>query len=79
MKAKFTVTLDMPEGMSKGDMKQYIEDAVKSWAGCYPPNEPVFDLNRNSVKATHQRKKKEKAYCADDDPNYSPAMFASDK
>lgn len=59
MKKKFTVTLDIPEGASVTDTKQYIYDAVTGWAGSLRPpggygeadeGDPLFGLNRGKVK-----------------------------
>lgn len=50
MRRKFTVSLEMPEGMTLADMAAYIEDAVASYRGCKDPEEPVYGLDPDSVR-----------------------------
>lgn len=58
MKRTFTVTVEMPSGVTIKEMKQYINDAVRNWAGGYDPELPIFDLDRSSIKVKHTPKKK---------------------
>ena len=58
MKKKFVVTLEMPEGVTISEMKEYINEAVALWCKSYNPQEPLFDLNRNKVKVTSKRKER---------------------
>ena len=64
---KFTVELELPEGVSMTELKGYIEDAVSSWKGSFePPNaygdgspgDPLFSLNGDSVRVAFFRKPK---------------------
>lgn len=45
----FKIYLDLPAGVSPKEMKSYIEDSIQSWCGSYPPEEPMFHLNRDTV------------------------------
>jgi hypothetical protein len=49
MQRKFTVTVEVPPGVSLSDMADYIEEAVAVWKGCKDPEEPIFDLDGGSV------------------------------
>ena len=52
---KFVVTIEQPIYCSISELRDYIEDAVSSYAGCYNPMSPIFGLNRDSVKVVRQR------------------------
>ncbi len=40
MRKSFRVSLNIPDGLSIADTKEYIQDAVTSWGGQYePPNQ----------------------------------------
>ncbi len=57
MKKKFVVSVEIPDGATVADMKSYINDAVRCWAGSLNPhNDPLFDLDRNKVMVTMFRK-----------------------
>ena len=47
---KFTVALEMPEGVSTSEMETYIEEAVATWRGQLDPDDPLFALDGDSVK-----------------------------
>lgn len=42
----YTVTVTRPEGVTKADMKEFIEDAVHSWGAGGNPDDPLFDGHR---------------------------------
>ena len=46
----FRVELELPSGVEELHMEAYIEDAVKSMKGMLHPLNPIFHLDRNSVK-----------------------------
>ncbi len=48
----------MPSGVTIKEMKVYITDAVRNWAGGYDPVLQIFDLDRSSVKVKYTPKKK---------------------
>jgi len=50
MKRCFVVTLNMPEEVTVREMIEYIDEAVSTYKGCYYPGEPLFSLDRDSVK-----------------------------
>jgi hypothetical protein len=51
MKRQFVVTLDMPKGVTADEMATYIEESVAVWKGHMDPDEPLFDLDGDSVRA----------------------------
>lgn len=53
---EFVVSVAIPEGVTTGDMTAYIEQAVRTWAGSKSPDDPIYDLDRASVKVRHVRK-----------------------
>lgn len=52
---KYVVTLERPSGVTKTEMKAYIEEAVSAWNGSFRPEDPLFDLDRDSVHVTSLR------------------------
>ena len=54
----FKVTLDVPEGVSIAEMRDYIETAVRTWCGGGCPDDPIFQLDGDSVKVTQLREVK---------------------
>lgn len=46
----FLVRLNLPPGCSVGEMREMIEDAIKCWPGSLHPEDPRFDLDRDSVQ-----------------------------
>jgi hypothetical protein len=55
---KYIVSLVRPAGVSKTEMKAYIEDAVACMKGCYDPESPIFDLDGSAVKCFSERKQR---------------------
>lgn len=49
-KAAFTVTVDLPEDVTRAEMASYIHDAVCGWKGGFHPSDALFNLNREKVK-----------------------------
>ena len=45
-----TVELEIPLNTYTEDIKNYVVDAVKSHAGGLAPEEPMFNINRESVR-----------------------------
>jgi len=54
----FKVTLEMPYGVSSGDMQAYIETAVRCWKGSLHTDDPMSDLDRHSIEVTYTRRSK---------------------
>lgn len=48
--AEFRVRLKVPEGATVDDVRDYIEDAVACWKGSRCPDDPIFDLDGDSVR-----------------------------
>lgn len=47
----FRVTVTIPDGVSVAEMRAYIREAVQTWCGSFDPeNDPLFDLDYDSVK-----------------------------
>lgn len=47
----FRVTVVIPEGVSVAEMREYIREAVRMWCKSFDPeNDPLFDLDYNSVR-----------------------------
>ena len=57
MLKSFTVTFDVPRGVSMQECKEHIKDAVSSWGGSYDPDDAFFHLN--DVKVTTTKKTKQ--------------------
>ena len=49
-RARFTVSVDIPVGVTAVGMTAYIAEAVQGWRGGFHPDDPLFDLDRNSIK-----------------------------
>lgn len=47
---RFTVRLEIPEGATIADVRNYIEDSVRVTKGCYAPDDPIRDLDADSVR-----------------------------
>lgn len=64
---KLAVSFTLPEGATTAAAKDYVHDAVTTWAGSLFPGDegyegdPMFDLDRASVKVTLFKKKKRRA------------------
>lgn len=50
MRSQFQVSLEVPAGCSDKDVQGYIEDSVKTCNGLFSPEDPMFHLDRDSVK-----------------------------
>ena len=51
----FTVRLTPPPGVTKADMRQFVENAVVSEVGYALPEDPVSDLNRADIHVSHAK------------------------
>jgi hypothetical protein len=65
-KRHFRVTMEVPDGASIADCKEYILEAVSSWGGSLrppgsysegDPGNPFFSLNRDTLKVTQDQTK----------------------
>lgn len=45
-----SVRLELPPGANTKAAVDYVRSAVRSWCGGLDPEDPMFDLERNSVK-----------------------------
>ena len=52
MKGKFKVTVDLPKGVTQVEMGEYIKQSIRTMAGSLHPDDPMFDLDRDSVKVS---------------------------
>lgn len=52
MRTKFIINVKLPNGMLKSEMRSYIRVAIQAWCKSYHPDDPVFDLNPNTVGVT---------------------------
>ena len=50
MKAYVLVELEIPKHMDDEDMAVYVQDSTRACVGGYHPDDPVFQLDRKSVK-----------------------------
>jgi len=62
---KIVVEVDVPEGCTKTDIKEYVLDAVCTMKGSYrppggespsDPGDPMFDLDADSVRVWFYRR-----------------------
>ncbi len=49
-KAYILIELDLPMHMDDEDIAAYVQDSTRACVGGYHPNDPVFSLDRKSVK-----------------------------
>lgn len=49
MNKSFKVIVDIPEGVTNRDMKEYIYDAIRSHGGSYHPGDPLFTGNWDAL------------------------------
>ena len=49
-RSAFLITVDIPEGCTTKEMKDYIEEAVTTWHGSMDPEHPLFNLDGDSVR-----------------------------
>lgn len=57
-RVEFLVTLDVPLGCTIARMRDYIETEVKAGVGGVYPEDPITDLDRNSVVVIRHRQRK---------------------
>lgn len=59
MNRAFIVSPDMPRGVTVPEMQEYINSAVRVWKGQLFPEEPLYNLDRDSIHVTavKQRRK----------------------
>lgn len=50
---KFIVELDVSAGVTISEMTEYIQESVICMAGSKMPEDPLFDLERDSVVVHH--------------------------
>lgn len=60
MNRSFIISLDMPKGVTVPEMQQYIDSAVRVWKGQLPPEEPMFNLDRDSIRVTVVKQRRRK-------------------
>lgn len=48
--AIIVVTLDVPDGVRLTELREYVFDAVRVMAGSLPADDPMFHLDRESIK-----------------------------
>ncbi len=46
----YVVAVERPDGVTHAQMADYIEDAVRTFKGGLSPDDPLFDLDKDSVK-----------------------------
>jgi hypothetical protein len=56
VKYRFVVEVDLPSGVSPGEFRDYIETEVQANVGCRMPEEPIFHLDRKSVRVSRGQK-----------------------
>lgn len=61
----FKVSVDLPEGCTVTEVKDYIEESVATWRGCKDPDSAIFDLNSDTVRVDRIYKQKKT-------PSYKP-------
>ncbi len=44
------VTLKVPDEVTYGEIREYVEDAVSSWGGQYHRSDPLFSANWENAK-----------------------------
>lgn len=54
----FLVELEIPEGVSIGEMVEEIKFAVEAMAGYYCMDDDMFYLNRESITVVHATRKR---------------------
>lgn len=48
-RVSITVTMDLPTDATAQDVREYVERAVKNWAGSHPTEDPLFAINRSTI------------------------------
>jgi hypothetical protein len=51
-RVNFKVSLELPAGVKAKALQEYIADAVRAHRGGLRPSDPLFDLDRDTVKVT---------------------------
>lgn len=57
-KAQFIVELDLPTGVKWSEMAACIRNEVQALPGHFPPEDPIYDLDRQSVVVKQARTRK---------------------
>lgn len=52
-RVKFTVTLDLPVGVSIAEMRDYLLTEIKAGKGNRVPPDPMCDLDRDSIRVAY--------------------------
>jgi hypothetical protein len=60
MRRSFIVSLEMPKSVTVPEMKEYVESAVRVWKGQLHPDQPIFDLDADSVQVTPVKQRRRK-------------------
>lgn len=47
---QFLVTIEIPRGATVEEMRTYIWDAIVTLKGGLSPDDPLFDIDRDSIK-----------------------------
>lgn len=55
-----TIPADIAEHYLVSDLRDYILDAVSSFKGSFPPEEPLFDMERKDVKVVYVKSAKDR-------------------
>jgi hypothetical protein len=55
-RSRYVVELFRPDGVTSAEMRAYIEDAVASMKGSYHPEDPIFELDGDTVKVKSFRR-----------------------
>jgi hypothetical protein len=78
---EFVVRLEMPEDVGIGEMQEYIDEAVGAWKGQLHPDNPLFDLDRDTVKVCrpHKRRTYLASFAGHDAPGFALMHEATQK
>jgi len=60
MKMSFLVELEIPAGVSVEDACAYVKNAVATECGSFNPQNPLFHLDRRSVRAVYVKNQQRK-------------------
>lgn len=75
MKQRFVVEVDIPSGVSVQEMKDYIFGEVRAGIGGLPPEDPLFHLDRTSVKVTLMTRNSKPAFKTTETVELSVDLF----
>jgi hypothetical protein len=42
MEKRFVVKIDIPDGYTPSDIRDYMRDAISNWSGQFHPDDPLF-------------------------------------